>query len=63
MIAKNEVLSLNPTNNSDLRVVKVRIQLDSSQEAARLVNLQVTVTIDTAASRSSSPPGGQATKK
>jgi HlyD family secretion protein len=63
MIAKNDVLSLNPTNNSDLRVVKVRIRLDDSQEAARLVNLQATIAIDTAPSRSSSPPGGQAPKK
>ena len=63
MIAKNDVLSLNPANNSDLRVMKVRIRLDSSQEAARLVNLQVTATIDTSASSSSSPSGGQAPPK
>jgi len=63
MIAKNEVLSLNPTNNSDLRIVKVRLRLDNSREAARLVNLQVTITIDTAPGRSSTPPGGQAPPK
>jgi HlyD family secretion protein len=63
MIAKNEVLSLNPANNSDLRIVKVHIRLDSSQEAARLVNLQVTATIDTSGRRSPAPPGGQAPPK
>jgi HlyD family secretion protein len=61
MIAQNDVLSLNPTKSSDLRVVKVRIRLDSSQEASRLVNLQVTIRIDT--SPSASPPSGQAPKK
>jgi HlyD family secretion protein len=63
MIAKNQVLSLDPTSNSDLRVVKVRIKLDKSREAARLVNLQVTVNIDTASSPTTSPPAGQAPQR
>ncbi|HEY5313937.1 MAG TPA: efflux RND transporter periplasmic adaptor subunit [Pirellulales bacterium] len=46
-VAKNQVLSLNPTDNTDLRVVKVHVRLDDSAAAARLVNLQVRVQIDT----------------
>lgn len=46
-VAKNQVLSLSPTDNTDLRVVKVHVRLDNSAPAARLVNLQVRVQIDT----------------
>ena len=63
MIAQNDVMSLNPTKKSDLRVVKVRIRLDPSQEASRLVNLQVTIRIDTSTGHTSSPPSGQAPPK
>jgi HlyD family secretion protein len=47
MVAKNQVMSLIPTDNTDLRVVKVHVRLDDSEAAARLVNLQVRVEIDT----------------
>ena len=46
-VAKNQVLSLIPTDNTDLRVVKVHVRLDDSEAAAKLVNLQVRVEIDT----------------
>jgi HlyD family secretion protein len=47
-VAKNEVMSLDPTAAADARVVLARIRLDDSQEAAGLVDLQVDVVIDTA---------------
>ena len=47
-VAKNEAMSLNPTDTSDARVVRARIRLDDSSEAAGLVDLQVDVHIDTA---------------
>ena len=49
LVAKNQVLSLTPTDNTDLRVVKVHVRLDDSQAAAKLVNLQVRVEINTQA--------------
>lgn len=49
LVARNQVMSLSPTSSSDLRVVKVQVRLDPNDQAARLVNLQVTVTIDTSA--------------
>ncbi|HEX4130697.1 MAG TPA: HlyD family efflux transporter periplasmic adaptor subunit [Pirellulales bacterium] len=50
-VAKNEVRSLDPTDRGDLRVVEVRVRIDPQyrEAAARLINLQVTVRIDTAA--------------
>jgi HlyD family secretion protein len=47
LVAKNQVMSLIPTDNTDLRVVKVHVSLDDSAAAAKLVNLQVRVEIDT----------------
>ena len=49
VVGKNEVVGLEPTKSSDARVVKVRVLLDktSTAVAASLVNLQVTVRIDT----------------
>lgn len=54
LVGKNEVLSLEPTRSTDARVVKVRVLLDppSAAIAASLVNLQVTVRIDTQKLRS-----------
>ncbi len=46
-VAKNEVVSLDPTAAADARVVLARIRLDDSSEAANLVDLQVDVLIDT----------------
>lgn len=45
MILKNTVMSLTPTASADLRVIEARIKLNSSEEAGRLINLQVTVKI------------------
>lgn len=42
MVAKNTVVGLSPTASTDLRVVEARIALDPSDEARRLINLQVT---------------------
>lgn len=42
MVAKNTVVGLSPTASTDLRVVEARIALDPSNEARRLINLQVT---------------------
>ena len=46
VVGKNRILSIDPRQNSDARVVEVRIALDDSTTAARLVGLQVTVAID-----------------
>lgn len=46
-VAKNEVVSLEPTASADARVVAARIRLDDSREASGLVDLQVDVLIDT----------------
>jgi HlyD family secretion protein len=45
MIAKNDILDVDPTANTDARVVEVKIRLDHSTLAARLINLQVYVLI------------------
>ncbi len=46
-VAKNSLLALDPTQaRNDARVVEVRIALDESEPAARLLNLQVEVQID-----------------
>jgi HlyD family secretion protein len=51
MIARNLVVSLDPTASADKRVVEARIALESNPYAAQLINLQVTAEIDTAASQ------------
>ncbi|GAB4217104.1 MAG: ABC exporter membrane fusion protein [Synechococcales cyanobacterium] len=47
-IGRKDVLSTNPAEDVDARVVEVKIQLDPEDNAlaARLTNMQVTVTID-----------------
>jgi HlyD family secretion protein len=45
LIYKNDVLHIDPTANTDARVVEVRIRLDQSAPAERLTNMQVTVRI------------------
>jgi HlyD family secretion protein len=51
MIARNLVVSLDPTASADKRVVEARIALEPNPYAAQLINLQVTAEIDTAASQ------------
>lgn len=55
-VAKNEVVSLDPTASADARVVRARIRLDDSSEAAGLVDLQVDVLIDTAPAAAAGRP-------
>lgn len=45
-VAKNDVISLDPTAAADARVILARIRLDDSLEAAGLVDLQVDVLIE-----------------
>ncbi len=45
-IGKNGILSVDPAAATDARVAEVKIQLDQSEVAARLLNLQVDVVID-----------------
>ncbi|HWA97744.1 MAG TPA: efflux RND transporter periplasmic adaptor subunit [Pirellulales bacterium] len=54
MVSKNEVRSLDPTDRGDLRIIDVRVHIDPKfrEAASRLVNLQVTVKIETAESSS-----------
>ena len=47
-VAKNDVMSLDPTAAADARVVLATIRLDDSAEASELVDLQVDVIINTA---------------
>ncbi len=47
-IHKNDVLNIDPTADTDARVVEVKIRLDESQPPAALVNLQVDVQISVA---------------
>jgi HlyD family secretion protein len=47
MIFKNDVLDLDPTADTDTRVVEVRVRLDASGLAARFIHLQVDVEIST----------------
>ncbi len=51
MVSSNEVRSLDPTDRGDLRVVDVRVLIDDKfrEAASRLINLQVTVRIETPA--------------
>jgi len=57
IVAKNEVMSIDPTKSGDNRVVEVHIDIEEDADAARLVNLQVDVVIDTSAApaKSESP--------
>lgn len=48
LINRQAVFDLDPAAATDSRVAEVRIQLDRAELATRLVNLQVTVTIDVA---------------
>jgi HlyD family secretion protein len=48
-VAKNDVMSVDPTASTDARVVEALIRLDDAERASRLINLQVDVEIDTAA--------------
>jgi HlyD family secretion protein len=50
MVAKNAVTGLDPTANTDRRVVEARILLDDNRQARRLINLQVTAFIPARAS-------------
>ncbi|ETX05999.1 MAG: hypothetical protein ETSY2_19695 [Candidatus Entotheonella gemina] len=45
-IGKNDLLSVDPVAPTDTRVVEVKIRLDQSEAASRLLNLQVDVIID-----------------
>jgi hypothetical protein len=57
MVSSNEVRSLDPTDRGDLRVVDVRVLIDDKyrEAASRLINLQVTVRIETPAAAQPSP--------
>jgi HlyD family secretion protein len=44
-VAKNDVLSTDPAAKTDVRVIEVKIRLDSSSKVSRLTNLQVRVKI------------------
>ena len=46
-VFRRQVRGLDPQADADARVVQVRVRLDESAEAARFVNLQVDVLIDT----------------
>ena len=46
IVAKNAIVDVDPAAAADRRVVEVRIVLDESRPAARLVSLQVEVSID-----------------
>src|SRR5262249_646182 len=46
LIAKNDVLGIDPTADVDARVVEVRIRLDPHPIVSRLVHLQVNVQIE-----------------
>jgi HlyD family secretion protein len=46
LVRKNDVLSIDPTEDADTRVVAVRIKLENSSFAARFNQLQVEVTIE-----------------
>jgi HlyD family secretion protein len=45
LIYKNDVLHIDPTANTDARVVEVRIRLDRSEPVERLTHMQVNVRI------------------
>jgi HlyD family secretion protein len=45
-ISRNLIVDVDPAASTDRRVAEVKIRLDDSRSAARLVNMQVTVAID-----------------
>lgn len=47
IVKRNQISALDPTARSDARVIEVRIRLDDSAAAAKVIGLQVDVTIDT----------------
>ena len=47
LVGKNRLLSINPIDRTDLRVVEVQVVLDEPGPAAGFVNMQVEVTIVT----------------
>ena len=60
MVARNQLTNLDPRALQDRRVVKVRISLDDSTLAAKLVNMEVEIAITagqagTPATRASAP--------
>lgn len=57
LVARNQVLSLNPTEATDNRVVQVRVAIDESFSvaAAQLIHLQVDAAIDTSKPALSTP--------
>lgn len=58
MVAKNSVVSLDPTESTDRRIVDARIALDDNPEARLLINLQVTARIQRSdAGETSEAPG------
>lgn len=63
LINKQTVYDLDPAAATDARVAAVRVRLDSAEPAARLLNLQVTVTIDAPAAAAppapTAPTGGR----
>ncbi|HVA47825.1 MAG TPA: efflux RND transporter periplasmic adaptor subunit [Pirellulales bacterium] len=60
MVAKNTVISLDPTQSTDRRIVDARILLDDDPEARLLINLQVTARIRRdGAGRGSDVPEGR----
>lgn len=46
VVAKNAIVDIDPAALADRRVVEVKVRLDESEPAARLLNLQVQVEID-----------------
>ena len=47
IVKRNQILPLDPTARADARVIEVRIRLDNPTEAAKVIGLQVDVTIET----------------
>jgi HlyD family secretion protein len=44
-VAKNNVLQTDPTSLTDARVIEVKVRLDDSSAASRLIHAKVTVVI------------------
>ena len=47
VVRRNQISPLDPTARTDARVIEVRIRVDDPKEAAKVIGLQVNVTIDT----------------
>jgi HlyD family secretion protein len=60
LIHKGDVLGIDPTADTDARVIEVRIRLDASPIAARFNQHQVDVVIDTSGTATAPAPGGTA---